>query len=113
MIDADFQNLSTVQTSLQQKPVTITAATTVAPTTFMTFIAGTTAIATITPPVTGAHMLAIVATSTNWAGAVTTGNIIVASVTNSTLWQNKVNLFVYNPIDAKYYPSYAVHSTTV
>jgi hypothetical protein len=110
--DLNFQNISTVQNKLQPKPVTFVAAATVAPTTFLSFIAGTTALATITPPVTGAHLLAIVATATNWAGAVTTGNILVASVTNSTLWQNKLNLFVYDPISAKYYPSYAVHSTT-
>lgn len=113
MSDLEFQNISTVQSNLQPTPKTITAAATVAPTTFVTFIAGTTAIATITPPVTGAHMICIIATSTNWAGAVTTGNIIVASVTNSTLWQNKANFFCYDPVTAKYYPSYAVHSTTV
>ncbi len=114
MSDLEFQNFSTVQSKQQaSQPSTIVAAATVAPVNFLTFIAGTTALATITPPVTGAHMLAIVATSTNWAGAVTTGNIIVASVTNSELWQNKVNFFVYNPLNGKYYPSYAVHSTAV
>jgi len=113
MPDLDFQNLSTVQNRLQPQPVTIVAAATIAPSTFLTYVAGVTAIATITPPVTGAHMLAIVATSTNWAGVVTSGNILVASVTNSELWQNKVNLFVYNPINGKYYPTYAVHSTAV
>lgn len=82
------------------------AATTIVPTTFLTFIAGTTAVAQITPPVTGAHMLAIVATSTNWAGMVTTGNILVASITNSVLWANKVSLLVYNPITAKYHPNF-------
>lgn len=112
MSDLNFQDISTVQSGLQPKPVTITAAATIAPTTFLTFIAGTTAIATITPPVTGAHMLAIVATSTNWAGAVTTGNILVASITNGTTWANRLNLFVYNPLTAKYYPQYAVLSTT-
>jgi hypothetical protein len=113
MPDLNFQDISTVQSGLQPKPVTITAAATIAPTTFLTFIAGTTAIATITPPVTGAHMLAIVATSTNWAGAVTTGNILVASVTNSELWANKLSLFVYNPLNGKYYPNYGVHTTAV
>jgi hypothetical protein len=114
MSDLDFQAFSTVQNKNQQtQPSTIVAAATIAPVNFLTFVAGTTAVATITPPVTGVHMLAIVATSTNWAGAVTSGNIIAASVTNSELWLDKVNLFVYNPINAKYYPSYAVHNTTV
>jgi hypothetical protein len=111
--DLNFQQLSTVQNNLQPPPSTITAAATIAPVTFLNFLTGTTAIATITPPVTGAHLLALVSVTTNWAGAVTTGNIIVASVTNSTLWQNKMNLFVYDPLTAKYYPTYAVHSTTV
>ncbi len=111
--DLNFQNISTVHNAGQPKPVTFVAAATIAPTTFVSFIAGATALATITPPVTGAHMLCIIATSTNWAGAVTTGNILVASVTNSELWANKANFFVYNPLTAKYYPSYAVHSTAV
>ncbi len=113
MSDLLFQDISTVASDKNAKPVTITAAATIAPTTFLTFIAGTTAVAQITPPVSGAHMLAIVATSTNWSGMTTTGNILVASITNSTLWANKANLLVYDPLSAKYYPSYAVHSTTV
>ncbi len=111
--DLNFQNISSVQNQLQQKPLTITAALTVTPVTFLTFIAGTTAVQQITPPVTGSHLLAIVATSTNFSGFTTAGNVLVASVTNSTLWANKVNLLVYDPLSAKYYPSYAVHSTTV
>jgi hypothetical protein len=113
MSDLDFQNISSVNNEQQPKPVTFVAASTIAPSTFLSFIAGTTALVTITPPVTGAHMLAIVATSTNWAGATTAGNILVASVTNSEIWNNKLNLFVYNPLTAKYYPSYAVHATNI
>jgi hypothetical protein len=111
MDDLNFQNISSVQSLLQPKPVTFVAAATIAPTTFLSYIAGTTALATITPPVSGCHLLAIVATSTNWAGAVTTGNILVASLTNSTVWANKLNLFVYNPITGKYHPRYAVSTT--
>lgn len=106
----NFQNLSTVQSLLQQKPQTFTAAATIAPQTFLSFITGTTALATITPPVPGVHMLALVSTTSNWAGVVTTGNVIVASVTNSVNWLNRVSLFVYNPLTAKYYPQYAVLS---
>jgi hypothetical protein len=57
-------------------------------------------------------MLAIVAKTTNWLGALTTGNILVASITNGTTWQNRVNLFVYDPAAAKYLPAYAVLTTT-
>lgn len=113
MSDLLHQNIGSVQSKQQPQPVTFVAAATIAPTTYVSFIAGTTALATITPPVTGQHSLVIIATSTNWAGAVTTGNILVASVTNSELWENKANLFVYNPITQKYHPNYAVHSTTV
>ena len=108
MTDLNFQDISTVANSLQPQPVTFAAAATIAPTTFLSLIAGTTALATITPPVSGAHMLAIISSTSNWAGAVTTGNILVASVTNGTNWANRVSLFVYNPITAKYYPLYAV-----
>src|SRR5258706_10924766 len=107
MSDLNFQDFSTVQSGAQPQPVTITAASVIAPTTFLTFIAGTTAVVTITPPVSGTHMLAIVSSTSNWAGVTTAGNVIVASITNSILWLNKVSLFVYNPITAKYYPAYA------
>ena len=110
--DLNFQNISSVQNKQQPAPVTFVAAATIAPTTYVSFIAGTTALATITPPVTGQHTLAIIATSTNWAGAVTTGNILVASITNGTTWANRVNFFTYNPLNGKYYPNYAVLTTT-
>jgi len=109
--DLYFQNLSTVQSKAQPGPVTIAAAATIAPTTFLTIVSGTTAIATITPPVTGSHMLAIVVSVTNFSGFLTTGNILVASITNSTVWANKTNLFVYNPLTGKYHPNYVTHET--
>ena len=98
MPDLNFQNLSTVQSNLQPGPATITAAATIAPTTFLTVISGTTAVATITPPATGTHVLALMSTITNWAGTLTTGNVLTAS----TVAQNKAMLLVYNPTSAKY-----------
>lgn len=112
MSDLLFQNISSVQSSQQPAPVTITAAATIAPSTYVTFITGTTAVATITPPVSGQHSLVLISKITNWAGAVTSGNILVASITNGTTWLNRANLFVYDPATAKYYPSYAVMTTT-
>lgn len=100
-----FQNFSTVQSEQQPKPVSITAAVTVAPSTFLTTITGTTAIGTITPPQLGAHMLAIMPLTTNFAGFLASGNIAVASITNSTTWGTRVALFVYDPRTAKYYPA--------
>lgn len=109
--DLNFQNLSTVQNKLQPGPVTIAGALTISPTTFLTIVSGTTAVATITPPVTGTHMLAIVASATNFTGFTTAGNILVASLTNSTVWLNRVSLFVYNPLTAKYHPTFATYTT--
>lgn len=99
MADLSFQDLSTVQNANQPKPVTVAAAATIAPSTFMTFVTGTTVVATITPPVTGAHMLALLFTATNPGTFTTTGNILqaVAPATNGA-----VTFMLYNPLTAKY-----------
>lgn len=100
MPDVDFQNLSTVHSNLQPKPVTIASAATVAPSTFLSFISGTTAIATVTPPVSGAHLLVFIFTTTTPVAFTTTGNIkYVATPT-----QNLPMFLVYNPVENKYYP---------
>ncbi len=100
--DLNFQQISTVQNLLQPKPVTLAAAATIAPTTFLTFLTGTVPVATITPPVTGSHLLGFVATSATGPTTVTTGNVILASI----LITNKLLLLAYDPITAKYYPTY-------
>lgn len=97
--DLDFQNISTVQNSLQPQPVTVAAATTIAPTTFLTLVTGTTTVATITPPVTGTHLLALQFTTTTPGTVATTGNILLGS---TTIAQNVPILLIYNPITAKY-----------
>lgn len=112
MSDLLFQNILNSQSNQQPAPVTLVAAATIAPTTYVTFITGTTALATITPPVTGQHSLVLISKLTNWAGVLTTGNVMVASITNGTTWLNRANLFVYDPTTAKYYPQYAVLTTT-
>lgn len=101
-----YQNLFTVQGPLQPKPASVVAAAAIVPTTFLTIITGTTAVATITPPVEGAHLLAFLAAATNFAGFLTSGNIAHASLTNSTFWANKIVLMAYNPNTAKYHPLY-------
>lgn len=95
--DLNFQQISTVQDGKQPKPVTLTAAATIAPTTFLTRLSGTTAVATITPPVTGSHMLAIVAGTTT-AAFTTSGNIVGITTADTTA----PSLFIYDPITAKY-----------
>lgn len=102
MLDSDFQNLSTVQSSQQPKPVTLASAATIAPTTFLTTVTGTVPVTTITPPVTGQHMLALRFTNASPGVTGTTGNIGIASTTVL----NKVLYMAYDPIAAKYYPSY-------
>ena len=99
MADLDFQNISTVHSSLQPKPVTIASAATVAPTTFLTFISGTVAIATVTPPVTGAHMLVMVFTTTTPTAFTTTGNIKAVATPTTNL----PVILVWNPLESKYY----------
>ena len=98
--DLLFQNLSTVQDNLQPTPQTIAAATTIAPSTFETIVTGTTDIATITPPATGQHMLALIFTDASPGSLLTTGNIRVGLTTIS---QYDCLLVVYEPIAAKYY----------
>lgn len=99
MIASDFQALSTVQSAVQPKPVTIASAATVAPSTFLTFISGTVAIATVTPPVEGAHLLVMVFTTTTPTAFTTTGNIKAVA----TPTQNALTVLVYNPNENKYY----------
>jgi len=103
MADVDFQNISTVQSQLQPKPVTVAAATTIAPSTFLTLITGTTAVNQITPPVTGSHMLALCFTATNPSAFGTTGNIDVTAVT-TPLTNSRITFMIYNPNTAKYLP---------
>lgn len=94
-----WQDLSTVQSKQQATPKTLASTTTVAPTTFLTFITGTTAIATVTPPVEGTHMLAFVFTTTTPTAFTTAGNIKAVQ----TPTQNIPTLLIYDPIAGKYY----------
>jgi hypothetical protein len=96
MPDLNFQDLSTVASGVQPKPPTITAAATIAPTTFLTVLTGNTAVSTITPPVTGAHMLAFVAGTTT---GFTTGGNVSGGTTTVT---GRVYLFVWNPLTNTY-----------
>lgn len=98
-----FQDLSTVQSEQQQKPVTVAAAATIAPQTFLTLITGTTVVNNITPPVPGCHMLALQYTATNPGAFGTTGNINVTAVTTPNT-NSAITFVIYNPNTAKYQP---------
>jgi hypothetical protein len=98
--DLNFQQLSTVQSNLQLTPKRIASATTVAPTTFLTLLSGTVDVNTLTPPVTGCHALVVVWTDASPGDVLTTGNILVGT---TTIAQNSIALFIYDPVQAKYY----------
>jgi len=100
--DLNFQDISTVQSLLQPKPVTLTAAATIAPSTFMTILTGNTAVSTITPPVTGTHMLCIVPGTTT--GFTTGGNVVGGTTTTAS----RAVLLIFNPLTAVYTVSMGV-----
>jgi len=99
MTDLDFQQLSSVQNELQQKPVTLASATILNPTTFITHISGTVGLETINPPVTGSHSLIFIFNNATPTVNVITGNIVKAV----TPIQNEPVLAVYDPISGSYY----------
>lgn len=99
MSDLNFQQLSTVQNKLQPTSTRLAAAATIVPSTFITFVSGTTNVATITPPVTGNHMLALIFTDASPGDILTTGNAI--GTTNVA--QNIPVLLFYDTVAAKYY----------
>lgn len=99
MSDLLFQNFSSVQSNQQPGPNTLASATTIAPTTLHTFITGTAQIGTITPPVTGQHLLFLTWTNGAPGTTLTTGNILTAVVPT----QNIPSAFLYDPAQAKYY----------
>lgn len=92
-------NFATVQSNLQKVPNTIASTTTIAPSTFITFVSGTEAVATITPPISGQHMLVLIFTTTSPGTMLTSGNILNAIVPTSAL----PTLMFYDPSQAKYY----------
>lgn len=99
MADNVFQNFSTVQSSLQPAPVTIASAATIAPISFLTFLTGTVQLVTITPPVTGAHMLCLIFTNGSPGAFLTTGNIKSAI----TPAQNVPVFVVFDPVTNLYW----------
>lgn len=100
MPDLTFQNLSTVQNATQPKPNTVAAAATIPVQTFITYVSGTTDVATITPPVVGQHMLVLIFTNASPGDILTTGNVLVGTTTPT---QNVPILLFYNPNTAKYH----------
>ena len=100
MSDLLFQNLSTVQSEQQPKPNTIASTTSIAPSSFITFVSGTVDVATITPPVSGQHMLCLIFTNGSPGDLLTTGNVLVGL---TTVAQNAPLFLLFDPNQAKYY----------
>lgn len=99
MSDLLHQQFSPVQSNMQPQPVTLAVSAVMVPTTALTFVTGTVGtLATITPPVTGFHILYFVFSG---AGAAlnTTGNILAGTVVT-----NVPVMLLYNPITGKYWP---------
>lgn len=99
MADIDAQQLNTFQTAIMPKPTTIASAATIAPSTFLTFITGTAQLQTITPFVSGAHLIMLVFTNAAPGAFLTTGNIQRAF----TPLQNNPVLLAYDPGSNKYW----------
>lgn len=99
MADLDFNQFLPAQSQNQLPPRTIASAATIAPTTGLTIVTGTTQLVTITPPLNGWHVLYLVFPDAMGAFS-TAGNILVAA-------DPGVNIPVamhYNPITGKYIP---------
>lgn len=92
-------NIGQPQSEQNAAPNTIAAAATIAPVHAMTFITGTTQIATITPPMPGYHELTLVFTNASPGTFLTSGNIQRAG---QPVQNVPVKLY-YDPITAKYW----------
>ena len=100
MSDLLHQNINTTASDKSPLPRTIASAATVAPDTFMSFITGTTAIATVTPPVSGWHELVFIFTTTTPVAFTTSGNIKYVATPTTNIPMR----LLYDPIEGKYYP---------
>ena len=97
--DLSQGNFAPNQSDKTPTPVTIAAAATIAPTTAMTFLSGTTQLATITPPLAGYHELTLCFTDNAPGALLTSGNIKTAY----TPITNRPFKAFYDPVSAKYW----------
>ena len=98
----DWAKVKSPGNALSPLPVHMAAAATIAPSTYLTVLSGTTAVVTITIPYTGfSGTLCIVWTDGSPGATTTAGNIALAT----TVVQYKAVLFTYDPVNAKWYPN--------
>jgi len=98
MSNLNWQEIGQVQNEAGKGVRTIASATSISPTTPLTKLTGAVALATVVPPVDGAHVLYLVSTD----GVIvigTGGNILVGY---STV-QNRPIALIYDPLQGKYY----------
>lgn len=99
MSDLNSANFNCVQSDKNPVPPTIASAATIAPTTRLTFVTGTVQVATVTPPVTGYHILSFIFTNGAPGALLTTGNIKTAYTPRT----NEAFNLHYDPSTAKYW----------
>jgi len=99
MSDNLFQDLNPIGSDKSAKPATVASTTSIAPNTFLSFITGTTAIATVVPPVTGHCVLCFVFTTTTPTAFTTAGNMKAITTPTSGLPM----FLIYNPVEGKWY----------
>lgn len=92
-------SLDSPQSLQQPAPNTIAAAATVAPVHRLTFLTGTTQVATITPPIEGHHELVFIFTNAAPGALLTSGNIKTATAPV----QNIPVLLQYDPTTKLYW----------
>lgn len=92
----------TVPDNISAAIPTIASATTIAPTTPVIFVSGTTAIATITAPTGCTHSCSIKIIPTGVFATTTAGNISIVS----TAVVSKALIMTYDATGSKWYPSY-------
>lgn len=107
MSDLLFQQLSTVQSDKQIQPNTLASAATIAPTTKLTRLTGTTPVTNITPPVSGYCELTFVWTTGTANGFTSGGGVNGIAVTYTTITDRPIDL-CFDPRTALWYPKAVV-----
>lgn len=107
MSDLLHQNFEPAQSNQQPLPVTIASATTITPTTRLTFVTGTTQVANITPPTTGYCEVLLCFTNANPGAMLTNGSAYPIKVAYTPI-QNRPILMCWDPSSKYWWPAAVV-----
>ena|SRR6185312_804262 len=103
MGDLNCQDFQLGQNNNQPKALTLASAASIVPTTFITYLSGTTAVTNITAPLSGAHMLILIFTNASPGGLTSGGGGTGAAILKSfTAVQNVPVLLFYDPATKLY-----------